>query len=162
MLPAILKEDRPDQPVKRGRKRKRLSRPEMASAIEMHVKGIKTGVIAKALGVSRHYIIELIQSFKPLLEATKNVEDYEAFRGKLLAAGEYELLKSVTEAQAIERAPLQQRAYAFTQIHNARRLESGQSTANVESHVTFTQVNLDPFRKKTPKQADNPPKLLDK
>jgi hypothetical protein len=49
----------------------------------------------------------------------------------LLSAAEERLIASLVDEEAIEKASLNNRAYAFQQPHNARRLEQGKSNLNV-------------------------------
>ena len=51
--------------------------------------------------------------------------------GELLSAAEFELLRKLVDAGKIEKASLNNMAYAFSQIHTARRLEDGKTTSNV-------------------------------
>lgn len=65
------------------------------------------------------------------LETNTETDIYANARTQLLSAAEERLLASVLDDAAIEKASLNNRAYALTQIHTMRRLESGKSTTNV-------------------------------
>ena len=57
---------------------------------------------------------------------------------------------SLTDPETLKKASLNNRAYAFTQVHQARRLEEGKSTENVNVlSKMIGQANADPFGKTT-------------
>lgn len=66
-----------------------------------------------------------------LLDQPERLDTYQDARGALLSAVEERLIGSLVDSEALSKASLNNRAYAFTQIFNARRLETGQSTNNV-------------------------------
>ena len=52
------------------------------------------------------------------------------------------MVQAMMDPESIAKASLNNRAYAFTQVHNARRLEEGKSTSNV-SYADFTRQMSD-------------------
>lgn len=128
---------------KTGRDKQRLSRVKRdIQIVTLAKKGLKKSEIAKAVGITPGTVNQVLSKFRPVFEELENVQEYSQARKELLNAAELTLLKSTVDPLAIAKAPLGNRAYAFKQIHDARRLEEGKSTQNIESHTRFTKVNL--------------------
>lgn len=87
--------------------------------------------IAKALGVPKSSVHAALQRLQKLVPDPDVVRAYEEVRPTLLTAVEQRLIASLTDEAAIEKASLNNRAYAFQQVFNARRLEQGKSTENM-------------------------------
>ncbi|NIT59309.1 MAG: hypothetical protein GWN00_24725, partial [Aliifodinibius sp.] len=76
--------------------------------------------------------------FKPIDKLIKNPEAltiYDNNKAGFLKAIEFELLNDLTDADRRKKASLNNVAYAFQQIHVARRLEEGLSTGNLAVNV---------------------------
>ncbi len=79
--------------------------------------------------------------FKPIDKLIKNPEAltiYDNNKAGFLKAIEFELLNDLTDADRRKKASLNNVAYAFQQIHVARRLEEGLSTGNLAVNVERT------------------------
>lgn len=87
--------------------------------------------IADRLGCTKGAVWQTLSAFKNLVENPEAVGGYIDARAKLLTAVEFELLKDVLDAEKRQKASLNNTAYAFQQVFNARRLTEGQSTDNV-------------------------------
>lgn len=83
--------------------------------------------------------------FGPLFRALNRPRRdlYREKRVEMLEATEERLLGAVWDDQRLAKASLNNVAYTFTQIHTARRLESGQSTANLQLHQLVETVERD-------------------
>lgn len=77
-------------------------------------------------GVHRAY-----HNFLQTLGTREDTESYSNARASLLTAVEERLVHAVIDPEKIEKASLNNVAYALTQVHTMRRLEQGQSTNNV-------------------------------
>ncbi|TKB64003.1 MAG: hypothetical protein E8D47_12195 [Nitrospira sp.] len=87
--------------------------------------------IAKALGVPKSSVHAALQRLHKFIPDPEVVHAYQEVRPTLLTAVEERLIASLTDEDTIQKASLNNRAYAFQQVFNARRLESGQSTSNL-------------------------------
>jgi predicted DNA-binding protein YlxM (UPF0122 family) len=93
--------------------------------------GLTIANIAKIYGVSPQAIHQRLAKVFALLPSKSDVDVYRANRGLVYDAAEMKLMGSIVDSEAIEKASLNNRAYAFSQIHGARRLQAGESTANI-------------------------------
>ena len=87
--------------------------------------------IADQLGEPKSSVYKALAQLVALTHDHERLRQYEEIRPALLSAAEERLMASLVDEEAIEKASLNNRAYAFQQLHNARRLESGQSTQNL-------------------------------
>ena len=65
------------------------------------------------------------------LPEPEEVELYNQQRAELLSQAELVLLKQIFDADKLAKASINNIAYAFTQVFQARRLESNQSNINI-------------------------------
>jgi hypothetical protein len=87
--------------------------------------------IADAIGQPKSSIHQALQELCGLIDDPERLVIYEDARPAIMTLLEERLIGSLADPEAITKASLNNRAYAFKQIHEARRLETGQSTANV-------------------------------
>jgi len=66
-----------------------------------------------------------------MIDDPGRLETYNDARASLLSVVEERLIGSLVNEEKIEKASLNNVAFAFTQVFNARRLEQGQSTGNI-------------------------------
>lgn len=117
-----------------------ISKSKLGKFLELKVKGISNKDIAKSLNVSTQAINNTMHFFRPFLKVLENVEYYKTARGEVLSGVEFQLLHELLNPDKLAKATTNQLAYAFTAIHNARRLEEGKSTSNTEIHTKVTQL----------------------
>jgi predicted DNA-binding protein YlxM (UPF0122 family) len=109
------------------------SRKQACRMAEMKLKGASYEMIARAEGVSRRAVVNALKMFEPIFVEIKNLKTFREVKTDLIDATQLRLLKSMNDEDKISKASLNNVAYAFTQMHQAGRLERGQSTANVHS-----------------------------
>ena len=106
-----------------------------AKALELRFKGLTYEQIGAALDPEQPYTPQTVQGhlqrFQRFIENPQDITAFESSRSQLLSAMEFELLRSLADETCLSKASLNNRAYAFQQIFNARRLESGKSTENL-------------------------------
>jgi hypothetical protein len=109
------------------------NRVDVAKALKMRVQGATLPDIAAIQGVSPQAIDQALKKFEPFIKGLEpgQLAAYSEERANLFNAVEMHLTASLLDADTMAKASLNNRAYAFKQIHEARRLESGQSTANL-------------------------------
>lgn len=131
----------------KGSKRKaynasnRLSRKQEAEIIQLVAKDISIQDTAVIVGCSKHAVENVLRDYDLLLRELGTIKDYRAGRKDILTAAESLLIKSIGDTEKIAKASLNNVAYAFTQVHTARRLEEGRSTSN--NAVSFSRISLD-------------------
>lgn len=80
--------------------------------------------IADQLGEPKSSVYKALGQLVSLTHDHEGMEQYEEIRPALLSAAEERLLASLVDEETIEKASLNNRAYAFQQLHNARRAGS--------------------------------------
>jgi hypothetical protein len=133
--------------------RSRRLRWNLKRAIELHLRGYTYQDIADKLGVAKSTVCEQMGSVFALLDPDRQ-QAYEAHRIPILTAVEMRLVGALTDPAKIEKASLNNVAYAMTQVHQARRLEQGQSTANHALHQLVEGLER---RRSTPTGGVTPP-----
>jgi DNA-directed RNA polymerase specialized sigma24 family protein len=105
-------------------------------ALKLHFQhGLSYAEISRQLGCSRQYISKVLKPFKNLVKNPQILDVYRQNRSDLLNATELELVLDLLDSTRRKKASLNNVAYAFQQIHNARRLEEGLSTGNLAINV---------------------------
>lgn len=87
--------------------------------------------IGQLTGTTRGNAHATFRSFLEKLGGAQDVESYENARIQLLASVEEKLLATLLDEEKLQKASLNNVGYAFTQIHQALRLEKNQSTNNL-------------------------------
>jgi hypothetical protein len=111
--------------------------------LELRASGRTLDEIAAATKAPRSTVFDLLQRFEGLTLAPEVLEAYERNRPALLNAAELRLLRALTDEKKIDAASLNNVGYSFRQIFDARRLETGQSTANLALHELVERVERD-------------------
>ena len=83
----------------------------------------------------------------------QSLEAYQDNKVALLSGIEQEILSLLLDTDKQKKASLGNLGYVFTQLHQARRLESGQSTQNLLLHEIVEAVERD-LAKERAKELD--------
>jgi hypothetical protein len=127
--------------------RKTRRRPLLKRAVELRLRGLSYDDIATKLGVAKSTVHEQLSGVFDLLDPER-VNAYREHRVTLLDALELKMLGALSDDERIAKASLNNAAFTFTQVFNARRLESGQSTANLALHELVERVERDHGRRR--------------
>lgn len=111
--------------------------------VELAVKGVPKTEIAKITDTSRKQVYRILDKFKPVFTELENVHEYQDVKSQLFNASELKLLKSMMSQDKLDKASVNNLAYAFQQIFTAGRLERNQSTSNVSQSVQFSRPPLE-------------------
>jgi predicted DNA-binding protein YlxM (UPF0122 family) len=87
--------------------------------------------IADKFGVTKQAIEQRLSAFKDKFGESEEIQLYDTNRTGLLTLAEQGLLTRILDPSKLEKATINNLAYAFQQVFNARRLEEGKSTANL-------------------------------
>ena len=114
----------------------RRSKPfNTTKALELRFKGLSYTEIGSVLDPDNPYTDSTVQyhldRFKQFIENPDALKSYEENRSSVLNALEFELLRSLSDGEAIQKASLRDRTIAFGTVFDKRRLESGKSTENL-------------------------------
>ena len=85
--------------------------------------------IGKVLGYDQGYIYRMYKAFKGMVKDEDISNTFNHNRVNILNSMELDLLQNMSKEDKLQKASLNNVAYAFNQIHNARRLEEGKGTA---------------------------------
>ncbi|MDH4327453.1 MAG: helix-turn-helix domain containing protein [Nitrospira sp.] len=101
-------------------------------ALDLALKGLPYQDIANKFGVHVTSVKQALSKFQHILNDLQPgaVEAYRHRRTELFTMAEREMIASMVDPAKIAKASLNNIAYAFQQIHTARRLEEGKSTEN--------------------------------
>lgn len=123
----------PSQPGSRLGRPNRHSKIDVAKALKLRLQGATLEDIGDLMGVTKQAIYQALTKFEPFLTGCEHgqLTAYSEHRAELFNVVEQHLTASLLDPDALSKASLNNRAYAFKQIHEARRLESGQSTNNI-------------------------------
>lgn len=103
-----------------------------AKALELRFKGLEYEQIGIILDPAQPYtkqtVMYHLERFKQFIENPDALKSYDANRSNVLNALEFELLRSLSDPVAIEKAGLRDRTIAFGTVFDKRRIESGQAT----------------------------------
>jgi DNA-binding CsgD family transcriptional regulator len=108
--------------------------------LELRAKGLTHNEIAPIVECHPQTVSRTLEKFKEFFTDLDKTVEYQQVRGQLLNAAESRLLRSVVDEQAIEKASLNQRAYAMKEVHNMRRLNENLSTSNTSLQVSKSEL----------------------
>jgi predicted DNA-binding protein YlxM (UPF0122 family) len=102
---------------------------DIAQALKLRFKNRLTfQEIANHFGVTRQAVNYALRKYVNVLN--RDIGAYKDIKADLLSAVEMEMLQNMLDSDKIKGASLNNIAYAFQQVFNANRLESGQSLSN--------------------------------
>lgn len=97
--------------------------------------GLSLRQIGDMVGVPHQTLHVWFKAVDNLIKHPDELSIYKNNRADFLSSMEYELLTDLMDSQRRKKASLNNVAYAFQQIHVARRLEEGLSTGNLAVNV---------------------------
>lgn len=106
----------------------------IGKALELRLsKGLSYDAIAVLLKCSKQGVYDALQKFKGIIDDASDgtLQAFQDHKSTVLNAVELQLIRSMTDPACVEKASLNNRAYAYQQIANQNRLESGKSTSNI-------------------------------
>jgi hypothetical protein len=122
----------PKLPAKIDKRTKNGKKLDIMQVIKLRdVQNLSFGQIASIVGYTTQYVNSAYRKFKELLPGHEILETYESNRAAILSGMELNLLDKLNDEDKLKKASLNNVAFAYTQIHNAKRLASGESTSNI-------------------------------
>ena len=106
---------------------------DVSKALKLRLQGNtfdEIGAIFDCTGSAVHQALSKFEQFINKVEPGQ-LTAYSEQRAELFNVVEHHLTESLLDGDALQKASLNNRAYALKVIHEARRLESGQSTTNL-------------------------------
>ena len=108
--------------------------------------------ISELSGVPKSTLADWYKPIDQLIKNPESLELYKRNRPSILSSLECELIKDLTDSEKRKKASLNNVAYAFQQIHVARRLEEGLSTGNLAVNVEKSLTNAHELAQKQRKK----------
>ena len=105
----------------------------------MHLQGLPGVEIAKRLGVTKQAISKRLKAALAKIDGA-NLQAYRNNKTDILEGLLAELLSELVNPARLQKASLNNLAYAAAQVHTILRLESNQSTANLSLAATVAAV----------------------
>jgi len=124
---------------------------ELKYLVDFKLRGWSEREIAAYYGKNPGTIHTKLQGLWRLLDG-QSLEAYQDNKVALLSAIEQEMLSLLLDTNKTKKATLGNVAYAFTQLHQARRLEAGQSTGNLSLHSIIERIERE--EKRPPKELN--------
>jgi predicted DNA-binding protein (UPF0251 family) len=110
--------------------------------------------IGEKYGVSAQAVEQRISRFKEKFGDSEEIQQYTSNRDGILTVVEREILSRIVDPSKLEKATINNLAYAFQQVFNARRLEEGKSTANLHG-IYGLVLQLDREERNQSKQIES-------
>ncbi len=125
---------------------------ELKYLVDFRLRGWSEREISAYYGKNPGTIHTKLQGLWRLLDG-QSIEAYQDNKVALLSAIEQEILSLLLDTDKQKKASLGNVGYVFTQLHQARRLEFGQSTQNISLHKIIDEIE----REEKSKQKQLPP-----
>jgi hypothetical protein len=98
--------------------------------------------IANRFGCHKASISKALKRFIATLPNPEEIKVYVDNKSQLLTGVELKLISEIANPDKLKAASLNNAAYAFQQIHNANRLESGKSTMNAALTISLEHQEI--------------------
>lgn len=108
--------------------------------LELRAKNVPVPAIATAVGLAPRTVDIRLSKMQVLLQQIDKLKDWERDKADYLSAAQHVLLKSMMQQDKLDKASVNNLAYAFQQVHTATRLERNQATANTQTVVRYTTL----------------------
>lgn len=113
-----------------------IAKIDVGKALTLRIKNKLTyQQIAIQFGVSKQAVQQRLSKLFELISDPDADQAYSDNRADVLNAVEREMISQMLDSEKLKKASVNNIAYAFQQITNARRLEQGLSTQNIAQNV---------------------------
>ena len=115
---------------------------DINKALTLRLKhGLSYGDIAKQLNVTKGGVWRRLKPFEDLIKDPDSITAYDANRANLLNSAEMTMLKEIVNSDKLKSASVNNLAYAYNTLFQARRLTLGESTANYSHHLISEKIS---------------------
>jgi hypothetical protein len=106
--------------------------------LSLHAKGVHDKEISKAVDVPLRTVRGRIKQFESVFTELKNVEEYRKNKADVLDAAQLVMLKSMVTPEKLDKASVNNLAYAMRQCHDMSQISQGKPTALTGTfNITF-------------------------
>ncbi len=85
-------------------------------------------------------VFQALKRFLSILVEPDELEAYKQYKISLLSSAELRLLERLVNDEVVEKASLNNVAYAFRQVFDSGRLEQGKSTENIDTFALTASI----------------------
>lgn len=124
---------------------KAIHRRQVSKIVELKLRNTTNRDIARIEQVSHQTVQNVLNDFKPVFKEIPNLAKFKTVKADLLDAALLMLLKSMMDQSKLDKASVNNLAYAAQQMYTMARLERGQSTSN-NAVVTVAFTKTDNFK----------------
>ena len=115
---------------------------DVGKALTLRLKnGLSYGDITKQFNVSRPAVYKRLKPFENFIKDPDSLNAYGENRAAILNSAEMTMIKEMVNGDKLEKASVNNIAYAYNTLFNARRLDQGESTANISHHLLSEKVS---------------------
>ncbi len=129
---------------------------ELKYLVDFKLRGWSEREIAAYYGKNPGTIHTKLQGLWRVLDG-QSLEAYQDNKVALLSGIEQEVLSLLLDTDKQKKASLGNIGYVFTQLHQARRLETNLSTSNIALHAIVEAMERERSEKKCPSLAEGEP-----
>ncbi len=137
----------------------RQNKIDLAEAIKLRYKNkLSYEAIGQVFGCSAQSVHEKLQTFMKNLDDPDTIRMFEDIKPEILSSVERKLIEKILDVDKLEKANLNNVAYAFTQINMANRLSRSQPTSITDDVDSILQRIESRYAKSidiTPNDNDN-------
>lgn len=113
----------------------------MSKIVDLSMKGLKRVEIAKIANCNVTTVDKILRDFAKTFKSLPEVEKFRQVKSEIFDAATLQVLKTATTPEKLDKATLNQCAYAIDVFNKASRLERNLSTANVSTAIQFTGID---------------------
>ncbi len=107
---------------------------DVARALELRLKNnLSYGAIGEIMGVSKQAVQKRLSTFTQLLSDPEIDKAYDNAKAEVMTGVERRMLEMIVDPARLEKASVNNIAYAFDKVFQANRLVQGKSTVNQQS-----------------------------
>ncbi len=131
----------PTVPTNKHLKHKHWPLPDSIKLFQLHFEqSLSFAEIGRLYGTTKQAVYDRLHRLMQHLPNKEQVEVYKANKPAILNAAEMKVLGYMLDDGKLEKANLNNTAYTFTQLTQARRLEEGKSTVNIGLKTTLVEA----------------------
>lgn len=117
------------------------NRIDLAEALRLRLhRGLTYQEIADKLGCAKSTVYTSVNNVLKLVDDPQANQAFSQNQVSILQGTERVLIGNLLDPEKLKKASVNNLAYAFAQIHNARRLEADMSTEQVDIHLVYEQT----------------------
>jgi hypothetical protein len=95
--------------------------------------------IGAKFGVTKQAVEQALRPFRDMMSANGSLQTFEGNYSKILSLGKFKLMEEIFKQDKLDKASINNLAYAFDKIAHHHNLETGKAT----QHIAYKDVSRD-------------------